>query len=70
MALLVRTTYQSVSIQKDTFAVLGQSPAVDLSKSDAELGTSQQGQAEMVLAVHHVHHDDLIKGGLKRKPVT
>lgn len=68
MLLYVLMTHKCVSIQKDTFAVLGQSPAVDLSEGDAELGTSQQGQVETVLTVHHIHHDDLIKHILKGKP--
>lgn len=63
-------TYKRVSIQKDTLAVLVEGPAVDFSESDTKLRTSQKRQVETVLAVHHIHHDDLIKDGLKRKPVV
>lgn len=66
--MLVQWTHKCVSIQEDTFAVLGQSPAVDLGEGDAELGTSKQGQVEMVLTVHHIHHDDIVKHILKGKP--
>lgn len=64
----VPMTHKCVSVQEDTFAVLGQSPAVDLGEGDAELGASQQGQVETVLTVHRIHRDDLIKHVLKGKP--
>lgn len=66
--LRVQWTHQCVRVQEDTFAVLYQGPAVDLSEGDAEVRTSQQGQAEMVVAVHHVHCDDLIEHVLQRQP--
>ena len=68
MSLCVQWTHQCVRIQEDTFTVLGQGPAVDLGEGDAELRTSQQGQVETVLAVHHVHRDDLVKHILKSEP--
>lgn len=68
MLLYVQRTHKCVSIQEDTFAVLGQSPAVDLSEGDAELRTSQQGQVETIPAVHHIHCDDLIKHIVEGKP--
>lgn len=66
--MLGQWTHKCVSIQEDTFAVLGQSPAVDLGEGDAELRTSQQGQVELVLTVHHIHHDDLVKHILQGEP--
>lgn len=61
-------THKCVSVQEDTFAVLGQRPAVDLGEGDAELRTSQQGQVDTVLTVHHIHYDDLIKYILQGEP--
>lgn len=60
-------SHKSVSIQEDTFAVLSQSPAVDLGVGDAELRTSQDRQVDLVLTVHQVHREDLIKHVLQGK---
>lgn len=42
---------------------------MDLSEGDAELGTSQQGQVQTVLAVRRIHYDDLIEHTPEAKPV-
>lgn len=62
-------THQSVGIQKDAFAILCQSPAVDLSESDTELRTSQQGQVVVIFTVHHIHHNHFIKHIFKGESV-
>lgn len=61
-------THECVCVQKDTFAVLGQCPAVDFGKGDAKLRTSQQGQVHIVSAVHQVDLDDLVKHVIEGDP--
>ena len=41
---------------------------MDLGEGNAKLRTSQHEQVGMVLTVHHVHHDDLVKHIAKGEP--
>lgn len=61
-------TYKCVGVQEHAFAVPSQRPTVDLGKGDAELRTSQGGQAQTVPALHLVHWDDLIEDAAEDAP--
>lgn len=61
-------TYKRVGVQENAFAVLSQRPTVNLGEGDAELGTSQGGQAQTVPAVHAVHCDDLVEDAAEDVP--
>ena len=45
-------THQGVCIQEDTFAVMGERPAVKLGEGDSEVRSLQKGQVDVVRTVY------------------
>lgn len=54
-------THQSVCIQEDTLAIMGEGPTVKFGQGDSKLGSPQKGQVDVVCTLYQVHLDYLIK---------
>lgn len=65
LALKQQSNYQGVRIDKHTFGILRESPAMKLGECDAQLGTLQQRQIGGILRVQHVDLAHQIECGIQ-----